>query len=491
MTEFTRNAKVAAFALALGVALFGLWSYFGKGDRFGKKGIKLYLTMNDATGLAPLSRVHMAGIGIGNIKEINLTQGGKARIQLQMNPGIELHKDATVAKQTATLLSEPFLGMSPGSGNAPLMVDGDEIINVIEPKGTDQILNTVGQIADNVNLVTKSMAASLGTDEGREQMKAILRNVEQATANLSLIAAENRQSLRNTFKNFEDISTMAKPRTARILGNVEAATGKVDKMIDENRDDVRGAVRGARETVEQARRSTTPLESALTHVDNITGRIDRGEGTVGRLTKDDALIDEIQGAAESVNDLVSGVSRLQTIVSLRSDYNFLSNSVKTFTELRLQPREDKYYMIELINDPRGRTSIEQTDVDTTDPTKPAHYREVRTTTVNSLRFSLMMARRLGNFTGLFGIRESTGGVGLYWHALDDRFELRNDVFSFNEQFTPRWRVTLTYEFIRRLWLTGGVDNILVGDRRDYFAGLNLRFNDEDLKSFLLFAPKSP
>ena len=88
MTEITRNAKVAVFALALGTALVVLWTYFGKGDRFGKKGIKLYLTMNDATGLAPLSRVHMAGIGIGNIKEINLTPQGKARIQLQMQAAV-------------------------------------------------------------------------------------------------------------------------------------------------------------------------------------------------------------------------------------------------------------------------------------------------------------------------------------------------------------------------------------------------------------------
>ena len=36
---------------------------------------------------------------------------------------------------------------------------------------------------------------------------------------------------------------------------------------------------------------------------------------------------------------------------------------------------------------------------------------------------------------------------------------------------------------------GGADDILSYDRRDYFVGLNLRFNDEDLKSILPFAPK--
>jgi phospholipid/cholesterol/gamma-HCH transport system substrate-binding protein len=488
MSEVTRNAKVAVFALVLTGAMGGLWNYFGKGQRFGPKGIRLYLTMKDATGLAPMGRVHMAGIAVGSIQEIGLSKDGRARIQIQINPGVVLHKDAAVAKQTATLLSEPFLAMSPGATGQPELKDGDEIVNVIEPRGMDQILTTVGEISDNVNQVTKSMAASLGTEEGKDQMKAILRNIEQATAQLALIAAENRQSLRTTFRNIEDISTMAKPRAAKILGNVESTTTKIDRIVDENREDLRGITRGARESVDRFQKSATPLESALQHIDSITGRIDRGEGTVGRLTKDEALIDEIQGTAEGLNDVVGGISRLQTIVSLRSDYNFLANSVKTFSELRLQPREDKYYLIELINDPRGRTTIEQIDVDTTNPNQPAHYREVRTTTVNQLRVSVMIARRLGSFTGLFGLRESTGGVGLYWHGLDDRVEVRNDLFGFTEQITPRWRLGLSYEFIRKLWFQGGVDNLLVPDRRDYFAGLNLRFNDDDLKSFLLFVP---
>ena len=34
---------------------------------------------------------------------------------------------------------------------------------------------------------------------------------------------------------------------------------------------------------------------------------------------------------------------------------------------------------------------------------------------------------------------------------------------------------------------GGVDDILNNDRRDYFVGLQLRFNDQDLKTILPFA----
>ncbi len=99
----------------------------------------------------------------------------------------------------------------------------------------------------------------------------------------------------------------------------------------------------------------------------------------------------------------------------------------------------------------------------------------------------MFAKRLGPFTGRFGIKESTGGIGLDTHLLRNRFEIQQDLFGFGEQLTPRWRVALSYEFVRSLWMLGGVDDIFNPDRRDYFIGLQLRFNDEDIKSILPFA----
>jgi phospholipid/cholesterol/gamma-HCH transport system substrate-binding protein len=489
MAEWTRGAKVGAFAIVLLGATVAIYSYVGK-SRFGPRGLTLHATMRDATGLAPLSRINMAGIPVGRIKGIRVTPEGRARVDIEIDPGIKLHKDASLAKQSATLLSEPYLGVTPGADNVPFMVDGDEVTNVIEPVTTDDILQRVGDIATNVQAVTKSLRNTVGNDEGERQMQAILRNVEQATSALNMIAQENRLSLRRTLKNVEDITENAKPKAAKILDSADEATARLNAIVGENRTDIRTTVKSTRETMEKASRATSTLDSALGHVDSIAARIDRGEGTIGKLTKDEALIDEVQGAAEGINDFVGGISRLQTIVGLHSEYYFLSNSIKNYLEVRLQPREDKYYMIELVSDPRGRTTITQTDVDTTNPNQPAHYREIKTETTNALRFSLQFARRLGPFTGRFGIKESTGGIGLITHLFDDRFELQQDLFGFGEQLIPRWRVAFTYEFIKRLWLIGGVDNLLTRERRDYYVGLNLRFTDEDLKSVLFFAPKT-
>jgi phospholipid/cholesterol/gamma-HCH transport system substrate-binding protein len=162
--------------------------------------------------------------------------------------------------------------------------------------------------------------------------------------------------------------------------------------------------------------------------------------------------------------------------------------VKSYLQLRLQPREDKYYLFEVVYDPRGATTNQQVSVESTNPNDPPVYFERRTITTNAARFSVQFAQRFGAFTGRFGIKESTGGAGLDLNLFDDRFELQQDLYGFGEVVLPRYRLSLGYEFVKRLWLLGGSDDILSSARRDYFVGLQLRFNDEDLKTILPFAP---
>jgi phospholipid/cholesterol/gamma-HCH transport system substrate-binding protein len=259
----------------------------------------------------------------------------------------------------------------------------------------------------------------------------------------------------------------------RLMAGNEGGSGTTDQ--------VRGLV-------DRVDRSTQSLEKVLTNMETVTGRLERGEGTLGRLSKDEKLINEIENVTQQVNNYVTGLYQLRTIVALRTDYQFRAQTVKSYVELRLQPREDKFYSIEIVNDPRGLTKIEQVNVNTTNPNDPNQYQEIRSVTSNALRFSLQFAQRFGPFIGRFGLKESTGGVGLDLLLLDDAFELRQDLFGFGEVIRPRWRLSLGYAFLNRLWLMGGVDDIMSGDRREYFLGAQLRFDDEDLKTVLPFAP---
>ncbi len=486
MERITTPVKVGIFTVVTLAASFFIWQFVSKTAKTGD-GYSVYVLMDDAVGVAKHSQVRVAGIPIGHIKTVKLERG-KARIDIAVRDDVPLFEDATVAKVSASLLGEFFLSVAPGTDGKRQLEDGDQIETVIEAATTDQILKDVAHITDRVKEIADSLANSIGTQQGETNIRDTLQNLAEVTDALNQTVRENRGSIRNILVNLEGITAQSGPQINNILKDVRAVTTEVRELVQkaptENEEDS-GEVR---QIIDKINRASTSLENTLKNVESTTGRIDRGEGTIGRLTKDEKLIDEVEGVVEDVGAFVGGLSRLQTVVGLRTDYQFLASTVKTFVSLRLQPRENKYYLVELVNDPRGNTRIEQINVETNNPNDPPSFREVRTTTTNKFRFSLQFAQRIGPLTGRFGIKESTGGLGLDLHLLDDRFELEQDLFGFGELVVPRWRMTLGYEFIRRLWLLGGVDDILSPERRDYFIGLRLRFNDEDLKTILPFAP---
>lgn len=488
MAEWTRGAKVGVFALACVGAGYGLWTFVNPSAGT-SGGYTVHAYLNDASGLASYSRVMVAGIPIGSIESIRLDKG-KARVDIKVKPDVALYENADLAKRSSSLLGEFVIVIGPGDDSQRRLKDGDEIKRVQEPITTDQIMNDLGHVANRVKSVSDSLANSVGSEQGEEDIRATLKNLAEVTDQLNQTVRENRQSLNQIIHNVERISDRSEPQIAQILENVRVITGEVRTLVAEEQGDVKGSMGTLRDTLNRVNKASVDLQGSLHHINSVAERIDRGEGTVGRLTKDETLINEVEEVVEGVGDFVGGMSRLQTVVGLRNDYNFQANTVKNYIELRLQPREDKYYLLELINDPRGLTRVEQISVDTDNPNDPNHYREIRTVTQNTLRFSFQFARRLGPLTGRFGLKESTGGIGLDLHLLQDRFELQQDLFGFSEQLTPRWRIGLSYEFIRRLWLITGVDDVVDRHRRDYFIGLQLRFLDEDLKSVLPFAPTS-
>ena len=486
MARGTQAAKVGIFIALTGAAAYGIYRYISP-EVSGGGGYTVHAYIRDATGLAQRSRVTIAGIPVGTLDSIRL-EHGEARLDVKVRNDIDLYDNGTLGKKSTSLLGESVVVLTPGTPDHRKLKDGDEIHVIVSETTPADLMEEVKEIADSVKAVAQQLAASIGTEQGGNNIKAILQNVADATDSLNKTIRENREVIRETLLNVQQITGNANPEIARILENVRVVTQDVRQLMAAANETKAGQKGELRDTIEHLDQSSKSLQSALEHIDSVTGRIDRGEGTVGRLTKDEALVNEVQGVAEGVNDYVQNITRLQTIVGLRA-------------RLQLPREHDQELRVACASSP-ARTSTTRSSssttraasrrsptraTDTTNPTQPAHYRTITTTTTDSFRFSLQFAKRMGPFTGRFGIKESTGGIGLDIHLLQDRFEIVNDLFGFSEEVQPRYRVYISYEFLKSLWIYGGVDYIFEPTLRDYFIGLQLRFNDQDLKTILPFS----
>src|SRR5204862_517064 len=79
-----------------------------------------------------------------------------------------------------------------------------------------------------------------------------------------------------------------------ILGNVEAVTGDFRSLLEQDRAGLKGdpnsGLATVRDTLDRLNSASKNLDSTLKHTDSVFARIDKGEGTLGRLTTDQTLI---------------------------------------------------------------------------------------------------------------------------------------------------------------------------------------------------------
>jgi phospholipid/cholesterol/gamma-HCH transport system substrate-binding protein len=490
MKDTYNAAKVGLLVLVILAASIAVYRFVDEGSQ-GGEGYRVYAVFDDVQGLVEKSRVVVAGIPVGTIESISL-EGAQARVDLRIDQKVKLYKNASVAQRSASLLGETLLVIAPGGAPAPRLADGEQIAAEAKPAGTDDVIKTVDEIAQSVKKVTAQMERAFGTDEAGRQMADTLRNLAEAVEGVNRTIHSNEDAVGRTLHNVEDITADAAPKLERILTNVEEVTREVRLIIEQNSAGVNKGLGRIDDTVASVERASKDLESVMKDVHQVTERTARGQGTLGRLTQDETLINEVEGVVQSVGDVVEPISRLQTYVRLRSEYNFLANTFKNYVGLYIQPREDYYYRFELVNDPRGRTTFTQRQVRQSPAPagEPEFYEQTVTETRDEFRFTLQIAKRIHFATFRFGILESTGGLGFDLHFLNDHLQVNNDVFAIGEQRYARVRVALAYEVLQRLWIVGGVDD-LVNDSRDFFMGGHLHFNDEDLKSILPFVPATP
>jgi len=493
------------------VVALGYWSFMmlAKGGCAGKtEELQVHAFFHDATGLVAKSRVQISGLNVGSIAAKELTVRPPrpelirdkrfAKITISLGPEATLYTNARVFKRSASLLGEFYLEIDPGTYEwvdaagkrhvGEKIKAGGEIVLVSEGVTTDKLIRQVSDVVP----VLKNIAEDI-RQFTRGPLHSIAKNVNDGIA-------ENRANVRRVLENMEVITSDVRHIThgadknvEGILGDIKHITAAVRELVGKGDQEVKATADKLKNGLDKLATAIDKLDSALGNVDGITGDLQDGKGTIGRLLKDETLVDDVEQTVKDAGGFVRSLTGLQTIVGLRTEFNFEANSIKTYLSVEIRPRPDKFYLIELIDDPRGTRSITSRLTRSDDPSKPAIQREEIVETTDAFRFTFQFAKRISFATFRFGIKESTGGVGVDFHLFSDHILIASDLFDFSANVWPRLKMLVGWEFFKRLYVVGGVDDMFndrpldgSGGGRDYFAGLQVRFNDEDLKALLMF-----
>lgn len=480
------TAKIGLFMLA-GLVVLGVFIVEIEDIPLGDRGRRLSVeaVLPTAAGLDRNAPVRIAGVRVGKVEDIRLV-GGRALLVLSLDPGVELRQGARVQVTSLGMLGDRYVEVLPGDPGAPPLAAGARLEGLAAPS-FDDALKLATDIGGDVKEVTSSLRSSMGGAEGAAKIGDIVDNLRELTASLKQLIAENQANVNATTANFRDVSATLKEQLPLLADKMNRLADQLSAVVAENRDDARASMANIREV-------SGSLRTTAENLNTITGKIARGEGSIGKLVNDEETVDNLN---QTLDSLDSGVKSLEESLGrlrrYRLDMTVRGEALPEVEDTRtafgfdLWTTDTRFFRVEGVQTPFGKTRTTTETVTTVqDDGSTESYTETTVKTDDSMLINAQIGYRLLPDTVVrAGLFESEGGI-----ALDHRLQLwqrplRLSLEAYelgrDEGDGPHLRLEGRYFVTPNLFLSAGWDDPTYSEHSSYLLGGGVTWSDEDVK----------
>jgi len=255
-----------------------------------------YAKFDNVEGLEPSSPVSINGLKVGQVEEIKPITDKTGEIhfvvKVLVDDNYEFSKKSTLEVFEPGLMSGKEMRVNLAYGE-PFAKDGDTLLGNFKLSMMNSISSQVGPVKDQLQSVLKRVdsltnnANKIFDDRNRAELSALLHNLNNTVA---AFEATSRQT--NTLLTNND------PRIQKVLDNANLATLSAKTAIDKY-----GHV-AEQIDVQKLNNSIDKLSVTADKLNNIISGIEKGEGSLGKLTKDEDLYKNLNLTVTNMNALV-------------------------------------------------------------------------------------------------------------------------------------------------------------------------------------------
>lgn len=298
-------------------------------------------------------------------------------------------------------------------------------------------------------------------------------------------------------------SSAAAPSIGEVVGNLQ--THVFPAVRDAGRGIATLADR-AQPTLEHLEHASRSARDGFAQFGEVAYKINNGSGFIGKLMHDDESYRDITKTLKEFKRYSDKMAALDVLLDMHSETMLRNWNSKGYFEMKLRPTSDYFYQIQILTDERGsvyRQFVETARFDAAGnvlhaPNEsdlyrnpPAFYQEIQTR--NSILFGFQFGKRFNRLAFRIGLFESTFGMAMDWYlpiptdyvhwiSTMELFDIKG--YNRLNDTRPHLKWINRVYFLRNLYLTFGMDDIVSKNNQNPFVGGGLRFSDKDLKYFL-------
>ena len=275
--DLTYKQEVGVGAIVLvGVAVFLVGMFWLTGQSLRTSGISVDVMFESVAGLKQGDPVLVSGVKKGRVARVNLERVKSVRVTLEISRDVAPHIDASAAVASMDLFGAKFIDYNPGA--RPEMIARG---HVITGSNTPDITDVAQGVANRANELMEN-AANIVSDRLGEDIHNTLVVTQRAM---------------NTLSGMPDGPFVK--QTTRTLEATERVMQRVDSMLGS------GTGRNIDSISTNLAKLTNHLSHTTAQLDTMLSRMNRGEGTLGRMASDTTMYHDLHELSVSLTALLT------------------------------------------------------------------------------------------------------------------------------------------------------------------------------------------
>lgn len=476
---------------------------------------------SDVSGLELKDPVRIAGVTVGAVKEIAL-KGEHALVWFWVQKKYKLGNNALAVIQQQGLLGNKHVEIDPGDSRAGYLIPGGIFkMPSQSPPTMTELINKFGDIATSVQTVASSLQGTLGSREGEEDLRMALKGFARASdriANFSTVLErtlkKNEQNLDQTLKDIGQVSASLSKHAPQLSQDLGGATAQLNTQalpaITDASNQVSSLSHKIGGTVGTFEDAAIHAREGLREVEQVVGKVNTGKGLLGKIINEDETYEDFRRALKSLKDYTGKLEAIDVMVDMHNETMLRDWNSKGYLNVRLRPTSDYFYNIQLVADEKGTIHRERIETKRFDcqgqqlcpPTLSDQFKrpdvlEVERQTKNDILFGFQFGKRFNRLAFRIGLFENTFGMGvdfyvpmptnsLHWITTLELFDMKGVNRLHDNRPHLKW-INRVY-FLKHMYTTFGLDDIVSKRDANPFFGGGFRFNDKDLKYVLSNLP---